>query len=221
MRKLPVLMLMIPFLVLGGCGGGEGGGPVEPQPLDTPEAYVGRGWERFEGGDSSGAQADFQAALDLDENHGPALAGYGWAMLVAAPSDISMQSALDSFDAALARGETASYVTAGRAAARLAPGTVERGFRRWGGGVAGRAGLHLPSTGPASRGSICCWSWPSPRRPAGMWNRPWPPPTPSSRAASTRASPPPGRWAASPIPAMPGPCWPTWRSFPKTMRGDP
>ncbi len=122
MRKLPVLMMMIPFLVLGGCGGGEGGGPVEPQPLDTPEAYVGRGWERFEGGDSSGAQADFQAALDLDENHGPALAGYGWAMLVAAPSDISMQSALDSFDAALARGETASYVTAGRAAARLALG---------------------------------------------------------------------------------------------------
>ena len=106
---------------------------------------MGRGWERFEGGDSSGAQADFQAALDLDENHGPALAGYGWAMLVAAPSDISMQSALDSFDAALARGETASYVTAGRAAARLALGQWSGASGDGAAVLQGRAGLHLPA----------------------------------------------------------------------------
>ena len=101
-----------------GCGGG-GGDPTGPSDPTTAAAYTTRGWDRFETGDFGAAQDDFDAALALTPQHGPALTGRGWALLAQAVSPTRMQAALAVFDAALAAGEDGGDVLAGRACARL------------------------------------------------------------------------------------------------------
>lgn len=102
-----------------GCGGSDPAGPSDP---DTPAAYTVRGWERFEDDDFDGALSDFDAALDLTPQHGPALTGRGWTLLVRAASRTRMQEALAVFTAAMSAGEDGGDVLAGKACARLGSG---------------------------------------------------------------------------------------------------
>ena len=112
--------LVLTLAVVWGCGGG--GGPAAPIVLDTPEAYTARGWERFEAGNFSDALADFDAALGLAAQHGPALTGRAWVLLVQATSQARMQEALAVFAAAIAAGEDGGDALAGKACARLGAG---------------------------------------------------------------------------------------------------
>jgi len=106
-----------------GCGGDDGGSkPVVP---DTAAEYTDRGWGRFEAGDLDGALSDFNAALALDADYGPAYLGRGWSNLSLAASTASMELAAAGFDSAFAHGQTGADCIGGRAAAYLGVGGNE------------------------------------------------------------------------------------------------
>jgi len=112
-----VLMLMTTVV---GCGG-DGGGSKPDVPA-TAAAYTERGWGRFEAGDFDGALSDFDDALGLETNYGPAYLGQGWSRLSLATSNTSKQLATASFDSALAHGQSVEDCLSGRAAAYLGVG---------------------------------------------------------------------------------------------------
>ncbi|MFH1843603.1 MAG: hypothetical protein ABIF77_10410 [bacterium] len=120
---LVVMALLASQLV--GCGGGDTTDP--PSGPDTAAEFSQRGWDRFTAGNYSGAASDFTAALGLDAGYGPALAGRAWTQLAQAASAAAMQTAVTSFNAAVAAGEDGAYVIAGRAAAYLGAGTYASG----------------------------------------------------------------------------------------------
>jgi tetratricopeptide (TPR) repeat protein len=122
-RHLPVVALLAIIAALG-CGGDDGGGSKPDLPATAAE-YTERGWERFESGNFDGALSDFDAALGLNGNYGPAYLGQGWARLSLATSSASMQLATASFDSAVAHGGPLPECLSGRAAAYLGVGGNE------------------------------------------------------------------------------------------------
>jgi hypothetical protein len=111
----------VALLVLGGCGGGDGGNPSRPVEL-TVDELTARGWSRFTAGDFSGALADFDTAIGRDATHGPAHVGRGWTRLQLATTTATAADAVASFGTAIGLGASGPEVRAGRAAASLAVG---------------------------------------------------------------------------------------------------
>ncbi|KPL01083.1 MAG: hypothetical protein AMJ91_01665 [candidate division Zixibacteria bacterium SM23_73_3] len=77
MKKRWFLLITVLFsslLFVYGCGDD---GVVEP----TAEKLIEQGWAKFKAGNSSGASADFNAALGLDAEANEAYLGLGWAEL--------------------------------------------------------------------------------------------------------------------------------------------
>lgn len=107
-------------MVLFGCGGDDGSS--KPSVPATAAEYTERGWGRFTAGDLDGALSDFDSALGLDGNYGPAYRGQGWARLSLAASNTSMQLASASFDSAMSHHQTQADCLGGRAAAYLGMG---------------------------------------------------------------------------------------------------
>lgn len=66
-------LVLLSLVVLGGCA--ERRPPANV--ADTPERHVGNGMSLFDSGDLDGAQAEFDRALALDAQCGPAYAGKG------------------------------------------------------------------------------------------------------------------------------------------------
>lgn len=118
---LALVLGLLGFVFLPGCGGGDDT-PTTPSGPDTPAEYTARGWDRFGAGNFDGALADFNAALGLDADNGPALAGQGWARLALATTTTAMQNAVASFTSAAAAGEDGADELAGKAAAELGAG---------------------------------------------------------------------------------------------------
>jgi hypothetical protein len=120
-RAATLLGFLLPALLIVGCGSDDPT-PVTPSGPTTAAGYTNRGWERFEAADFSGAQSDFNAAINRDASYGAAHAGQGWARLALATSSNAMQAATGSFATAILNGEFGAYVFAGRAASNLGSG---------------------------------------------------------------------------------------------------
>jgi len=123
-RKRGLLALGCVCLLIGtglfGCG--EDPTEVVDPPPATASEFTSRGWTQFEQGNLVNALADFDEALSLDENFIPAFVGQGWAKLGLAVSAASLQSAVESFNFAVAGGDSSAVVRAGRASANLGIG---------------------------------------------------------------------------------------------------
>ncbi len=107
--------------VLSGCGGGGGSNLVTP-PGPTATELTARGWTSFESGNLVDALADFNSAIQTDAGYGPAYVGQGWCRLEQATTETSLNQAISSFDAAVARQQTGAEVELGIAAARFGLG---------------------------------------------------------------------------------------------------
>jgi tetratricopeptide (TPR) repeat protein len=118
-KPISICVLILIIAVIG-CGGNGGGS--RPDVPSTAAEYSERGWERFEAGNFDGALSDFDDALGLDANWGPAYLGQGWSRLSLATSTSSMQLATASFDSALTHGQALTDCLSGRAAAYLSIG---------------------------------------------------------------------------------------------------
>lgn len=111
------------LLLLAGSGCADRDRVSRPDPT-TADGFTDRGWDEFEDGDLEAALADFASAIALDPAHGAAYTGQGWARMGLAGSAGDMNTAVQSFDNAEARGETGADNLAGRAAAHLGRGTA-------------------------------------------------------------------------------------------------
>lgn len=123
MNSISIRLLMLMLLAaLAGCSSSSDDPPTTPIVPDTPSEFTARGWQFFESAHFTDGLADFEDALALDANYGEALAGRGWCLLKLAVDASGYDAAVADFLAAVAYGETESYVVAGQAAARLAQG---------------------------------------------------------------------------------------------------
>ena len=117
-----VLVLSLAVCALVSACGSDDNTPAELTVPTTANEFTDRAWTRFESGDFNGALADFNDALVLENTHGGAHAGLGWTRFQLATDPIAMQTAKASFDQAIAAGETAAYILAGRSALNLGLG---------------------------------------------------------------------------------------------------
>jgi len=115
--------LLLVFVLGAGCG--DEGKSSRPGAGATAVELTEQGWAAFTEGRYDDALKCFEQAIAKDAGHGPAQVGAGWTKLESAQSDHDMRSAVDSFNAAAAAGETGADALGGRAAARLALGAAE------------------------------------------------------------------------------------------------
>ncbi len=107
-------ILLVTFSGLGCSKDEENGGGVSAAELTD------QGWQAFEQADYAQALDAFAGAVAVDEEHGPAHIGLGWAGLLAAGDEDDLAAAVTSFTVAEDLGESGADLYGGRGAARLA-----------------------------------------------------------------------------------------------------
>lgn len=117
----PVRAVLCAALVTLATGCGSDDNTTQP-PGDTAVSLTQSGWTLFEEGNDAEALEEFDAAIAIDPDHGPAYIGQGWSRLNVSVNSTGLVGALTSFDRALTLQQSGAEVRAGRAATLLAIG---------------------------------------------------------------------------------------------------